>query len=170
MENLAHETLYEYSPSKYYEIAEEELPVVIRDREMQRRHTGEVKSERVKGRVWEESYLSSEWVISGEEAKELMEEEEELEVEYDRLVARNGEALWQRRITEKRQLIIEQEEKDFTRAENVNFSWPLWGEISSNKVSSSSLAVNNKLTEKKKLQEEMVRKFQESLMSTAMTA
>ena len=79
MENLAHETLYEYSPSKYYEIAEEELPVVIRDREMQRRHTGEVKSERVKGRVWEESYLSSEWVISGEEAKELMEEEEELE-------------------------------------------------------------------------------------------
>lgn len=166
VESLAHETLYEYFPYKYYEIAEGDLPMVVRDREMMRRRTGEVKSERVRGRVWDERYLSLDGFLIPDDEREVgMAEllaEEELEAENSKMT------LWQRRMTEKREKIIEQEERDFTNAESKTVR-PLW-EASNGVLSSSTTTVSNQLMERKRMQEEMAKKFQESLMSTAMTA
>lgn len=163
VETLAHETLYEYCPDKYSSIAEEDLPTCVKDKEMIRRRTGEVKSERVKGRVWDDSYMSLDgWVIPDREgvgASELL-AEEALEDENSKMT------LWQRKMTEKRAGIIEQEEKEFKSVESKG-TWPLWGD---NGVVSSGAAVNKQLAEKRKLQEDMAKRFQESLMSAAMTA
>lgn len=132
---------------------------------MIRRRTGEVRSERVRGRKWDDSYLTLDgFMIPNEEkveigAAELLAEEE--------LEADNGKMkLWQRRMTEKRQMIIDQEEREFTKAESWLGLKPLWGEG----VSSANKAANNQLLERKRMQEEMARRFEEKLMSTAMTA
>ena len=163
VETLAHETLYEYCPSKYYSIAEEDLPSCVKDKEMIRRRTGQIKSERVKGRVWDDSYMSLDgWVIPDREgvgASELL-AEEALEEENSKMTS------WQRKMTEKRAGIIEQEMNEFKNVESRG-SWPLWGD---NGVVSSGVAVNKQLMERKKLHEDMTKRFQESLMSAAMTA
>lgn len=140
---------------------------------MRRRLTGEVSVERARGRVWDERYLSLDgWVIPEERgdlgvgASELM-EEEELES------ALGGVTSWQRRMTEKRERIIAREEREFINDDGMtsngerNSAWPLWGESAAFPSSSSS---NKSLLERRKVQEEMARKFQESLLSTAMTA
>jgi hypothetical protein len=174
VETAAHQTLYEYFPHKYYEVHDEDLPTCLREREMRRRLTGEVSVERVRGRVWDERYLSVDgWVIPQEGgdvsvgASELL-EEEELENSLGSVTS------WQRKMTEKRERIIAREEREFTKDDGMSSnverksSRPLWGE-SSAFPSSSSLS-NKSLLERRKVQEEMARKFQESLLSTAMTA
>ena len=137
---------------------------------MRRRATGEVSSERDRGRIWDERYLTLDgWVIPenlGVIDAELR-EEEELEANN----TDNSLAGWQRRMTEKRERIIEREEREFTTGEALleerNSSWmPLWGE---NGSTSSTLA-SQQLAERKKVQEEMTKKLQESLLSTAFTA
>ncbi|KAL3779341.1 hypothetical protein HJC23_007471 [Cyclotella cryptica] len=179
VETAAHQTLYEYFPHKYYEIREEDLPTCLREREMRRRLTGEVSVERVRGRVWDERYLSVDgWVIPEEGgdssvgASELL-EEEELEN------ALSSVSSWQRRMTEKRERIIAREEREFNKDEGMlsngerTLSWPLWGESTAFPSSSSPLpssSSNKNVLERRKVQEEMARKFQESLLSTAMTA
>lgn len=167
VESLAHETLYEYFPYKYYGIAEEDLPVCVKDKEMIRRRTGEVRSERVQGRIWDDSYLTLDGFVIPDEkdnitvgAAELL-AEEELEAENSKMT------LWQRRMTEKREKIIEREEREFTKAESWLGMKPLWGETA---IVSGKAANNSQLVERKRLQEEMAKAFQEKLMSTAMTA
>ncbi len=167
VESLAHETLYEYCPHKYYYIAEEDLPVRVKDKEMIRRRTGEVRSERVQGRIWDDSYLTLDGFVIPDEkdgtvvgAAELY-AEEELEAENSKMT------LWQRRMTENREKIIEQEERDFTKSESWLGMKPLWGDAAN---VSAKTANNSQLMERRRLQEEMAKKFQEKLMSTAMTA
>ena len=63
VESYAHSTLYEYFPHKYYPIADEDLPRVIKDKEMIRRRTGLVTSEGASGRVWDDSYLSVDGMV-----------------------------------------------------------------------------------------------------------
>jgi hypothetical protein len=133
---------------------------------MMRRRTGELKSERVRGRVWDERYLSLDGFLIPDDEREVgaaeLLAEEELEAENSKMT------LWQRRMTEKREKIIEQEEREFTNAESKTVR-PLW-EASNGVLSSSTTTVSNQLMERKRMQEEMAKKFQESLMSTAMTA
>lgn len=154
VESYAHSTLYEYFPHKYYPIADEDLPRVIKDKEMIRRRTGFVTSERANGRVWDDSYLSVDGMVVIDDTNvdgggELMAEQMNL---------------WQRQMTKKREQIIEREEREFTSGD-VKSARPLWEEFKS-----SSYSNDSQLSERKKLQEEMTKRFQERLMSTAMTA
>ena len=128
---------------------------------MMRRRTGEVKSERVQGRKWDDSYLTLDGFMIPENAGELLAEEGELDAE-------NEMTLWQRRMTERREEIIQEEEREFTKSESWLGLKPLWGEGSV--VASANKAASNPLLERKRLQEEMARRFEEKLMSTAMTA
>lgn len=135
---------------------------------MIRRRTGQVCSERVQGRKWDDSYLSLDGFVIPEErdvvgvgAAELL-AEEILEVENSKMT------LWQRKMTEKRERIIQEEEREFKKEESWLGLRPLWGEGSV--VASANKVANGQLVERKRLQEEMARKFQEKLMSTAMTA
>lgn len=165
VESYAHSTLYEYFPHKYYPIADEDLPRVIKDKEMIRRRTGLVTSERANGRVWDDSYLSVDGMVVIDDTNvdgggELM-AEQQLESE---LTGSSNMNLWQRQMTKKREQIIEREEREFTSGEVKN-ARPLWEEFKS-----SSYSNDSQLSERKKLQEEMTKRFQERLMSTAMTA
>ena len=164
VESYAHSTLYEYFPHKYYPIADEDLPRVIKDKEMIRRRTGLVTSERASGRVWDDSYLSVDGMVVIDDTnvggEELMAEQQ---LESD-LTGGNDMTSWQRQMTKKREQIIEWEEREFTNGEVKN-ARSLWGEFKS--ASNSS---EGQLSERKKLQEEMTKRFQERLMSTAMTA
>jgi hypothetical protein len=182
VETSAHETLYEYFPQKYYGVRDEDLPNCIKDKEMMRRLTGMVPiSSRHQGRQMSDSLMSMDgWVHpeKGERslsvAAELMEEEEFEHVQESQGISCTSTssstmttptynlAPWQRKMTEKRARIIEEEEKN----SRVGSSWPMWGE--STFMSSSK---SKSLMERKRVQEEVIaRQLQERLMSVAMTA
>ena len=184
VETSAHLFLYEYFPNKYAQVHEGDLPNCLKQRELARRATGHVELNRKRG-VRDNDLMSMDgWMestTSGEEEGEMMNAEllEELKFEQRHQVSRglssnnygssegnNGAkeassrmlSLWQRKLTEKRQSIIEKEEHDFMKGVNKVSS-------KDSKPDSNSLMKTNK-----QMQEEAARKLQEHLMSVAMTA
>ena len=184
VETSAHLFLYEYFPNKYAQVHEGDLPNCLKQRELARRATGHVELNRKRG-VCDNDLMSMDgWMESttSEEEGEMMNAEllEELKFEQRHQVSRglsssynysssesnNGTkeassrmlSLWQRKLTEKRQSIIEKEEHDFMKGVNKVSS-------KDSKPDSNSLMKTNK-----QMQEEAARKLQEHLMSVAMTA
>ena len=172
METSAHEFLYEYFPHWYAEVHEEDLPTCLKSLEVARRVTGLVESNRARGVKsgsadslmgmdgWMEPMMMVRAVVDDELlAEAAFEKRQEAPDES------NTTSTWQRRITEKRASIIEQEEQEFSRGVN-NMS----SDSSLSSQSKLSESAKNGLMETKKIQEEAARKFQERLMSAAMTA
>ena len=188
VETSAHLFLYEYFPNKYAQVHEGDLPNCLKQRELARRATGHVELNRKRG-VRDNDLMSMDgWMestTSGEEEGEMMNAEllEELKFEqrhqvsralsspynYDSNESNNGAketssrmlSLWQRKLTEKRQSIIEKEEHDFMKGVN---------KVSSKDSKPDGIAKNSLMKTNKQMQEEAARKLQEHLMSVAMTA
>lgn len=150
---------------------EEDLPTCLKSLEVARRATGLVELNRSRGVElgsadslmgmdgWMEPNMMVRTVVDAELlAEAAFEKRQEAPDES------NTTSTWQRRITEKRASIIEQEEQEFSRGVNMSSDSSL---SSQSKLSESA---KNGLMETKKIQEEAARKFQERLMSAAMTA
>mmetsp|Transcript_21985 Transcript_21985/g.53211 ORF Transcript_21985/g.53211 Transcript_21985/m.53211 type:complete len:309 (+) Transcript_21985:87-1013(+) len=169
VETSAHEFLYEYFPHWYYEVREEDLPICLMGREVARRVTGLVESNRARG-VGEgrDSYLMSidGWMEAASTA-DVASSELLAEADFER---RRGGAMassdWQRRMTEKRENIIKQEEQAFSLGFVSSPAETSFQRKSQNNHKNSGVFE----IETKKIQQEAARKLQERLMSVAMTA
>ena len=161
---------------------DEDLPNCLKARELARRATGIVERNRLRGvgegrdslmmglDGWMEGLQqssisssgsgSSAGIVEAEDAELLAEVEFESRQEQ-RGISTKTLAPWQRRMTQKRADIIEEEEKDFSRVilSSANNS----EDVKKSKAESFMDA-------KKKIQEEAAKKLQEQLLSVAMTA
>lgn len=161
---------------------DEDLPNCLKARELARRATGIVERNRLRGvgegrdslmmglDGWMEGLQqssisssgsgSSAGIVEAEDAELLAEVEFESRQEQ-RGISTTTLAPWQRRMTQKRADIIEEEEKDFSR-----------GILSSanNSEDVKKSKAESFMDAKKKIQEEAAKKLQEQLLSVAMTA
>lgn len=146
VETSAHETLYEYFPLWYADVREEDLPHCLMDREVARRATNLVQSNRARG-------VESD-VAGGLMGVDGWMELEEGELEGDQSATAASAWTWQRKLTLKRERIVEREERDFSRGFAV----------------AGLEGAKTGAVERKKAREEAPRKLQERLVSLAMTA
>lgn len=147
IENSAHSLLYEYCPDKYAEIAEEDLPNVVKEREMNRRATGITELNRRRGMIGEDVSLSLMAGLDGwideEDAEVMAESRGEVDV-----------AGWQRRATQRRDDIILREEEGFRTVEPIE--------------EERSRVVQQ--LDARRVQEDAIRRLRENLASVALTA
>mmetsp|Transcript_28564 Transcript_28564/g.60903 ORF Transcript_28564/g.60903 Transcript_28564/m.60903 type:complete len:308 (+) Transcript_28564:148-1071(+) len=172
VETSAHEFLHEHFPHWYDEVPLEELPTCLKTHATARRKvTGSLvvaDNTRAKGvgKVEEGNIdmddFSSLMGMDGWMEQETLNTNEDLRIMDAEYIAADEEATtasaWQRKTTEKRVDIIEQEEQEFSRGFSLPYS------------SASAASAKNGLIETKKIQEEATRKLHERLMSVAMTA
>jgi len=161
VETSAHSSLYEYFPHWYSEVHEEDLPNCLKARELARRATGIVEINRLRG-VGEgrDSLMMG---LDGwmEGSQELLAEVEFERRQEQRGISTTTLAPWQRRMTQNRADIIEEEEKEFSRG--------ILSSANNEDVVKKSKA-ESFMDAKKKIQEEAAKKLQEQLLSVAMTA
>ena len=148
IENSAHRLLYEYCSEKYADIAEEDLPTAIKEREMKRRATGLAELNRRRGMVGEDVSLSLMAGLDG------WIDEEDAEAMAESRVAVDV-AGWQRRATQRRDDIILREEEGFRAVETIE------------REDKRSRVVQ---LDARRVQEDAMRRLTENLANVALTA